>query len=169
VIKSEENASQLQYDLDQLSQWAQTWQMKFNHTKCTKIKCTRSHYESVISWNYVLQDHALETNTQSKYLGMILNNTLSRSPHISNIASRASKMLYKWNVHLLCGTHIRSHNNLEKIQHRVTRLVMPVSKYYSGFDGLSDKLHSLQWPTLELHQKIIRLSFFHKIMHNQSL
>ena len=33
VIKSEENTSQLQYDLDHLSQWAQTWQLKFNLTK----------------------------------------------------------------------------------------------------------------------------------------
>ena len=30
VIKSEKDASQLQYDLDQLSQWAQTWQIKLS-------------------------------------------------------------------------------------------------------------------------------------------
>ena len=89
----EEYASQLQYDLDHLSQWAQTWQMKFN---CTVTKCTRSHSESIISWNYVLLDHALEPNTQSKYFGVMLNNPLSCmwSPDISNIANRAaSKML----------------------------------------------------------------------------
>ena len=40
VIKTEEDTSQQQCDLDQLSQWAQTWQMEFNHSKCTVIKCT---------------------------------------------------------------------------------------------------------------------------------
>ena len=64
VIKSEVDTSQLQCDLDHLSQWAQTWQMKFNLTKC---KCTRSH--SIISRDYMLQDHVLETRTQSTYLG----------------------------------------------------------------------------------------------------
>ena len=32
------DTSQLQCDFDHLSQWAQTWQMKFNLTKCTVIK-----------------------------------------------------------------------------------------------------------------------------------
>ena len=34
VIKSEVDTSQLQCDLDHLSQWAQTWQMKLSLTKC---------------------------------------------------------------------------------------------------------------------------------------
>ena len=42
VIKSVEDTFQVQCDLDHLSQWG-TWQMKFNPTKCTVIKCTRSH------------------------------------------------------------------------------------------------------------------------------
>ena len=67
VIKLEANTSQLQCDLDHLSQWAQTWQMKFNLTKCTVIKCTRSH--SIISRDYILQGHVLETRTQSTHLG----------------------------------------------------------------------------------------------------
>ena len=88
VIKSEVDTSQLQCDLDHLSEWAQTWQMKFNLTKYTVIKCTRSH--SIISRDYILQDHVLETTMQSTYLGITLNNTLSWSPNISNIASRAT-------------------------------------------------------------------------------
>ena len=51
VNKLEVDTSQLQYDLDHLSQWAQTWQMKFNFTKCTVIKCTRTH--SIISRDYI--------------------------------------------------------------------------------------------------------------------
>ena len=65
VIKSEVDTSQLQYDLDHLSQCrgTQTWQMKFNFTKCTVIKCTRPH--SIISRDYILQDHVLENRTKN--------------------------------------------------------------------------------------------------------
>ena len=90
VIKLEVNTCQIQCDLNHLSQQAQTWQMKFNLTKCTVIKCTRSH--SIISRDYI-QDCVLETRIHSKYLGKILNKTLSWSSHISNTASRASKIL----------------------------------------------------------------------------
>ena len=37
VIKSDLDAVHLQCDLNHLSQWAQTWQMKFNLDKCTVI------------------------------------------------------------------------------------------------------------------------------------
>ena len=90
VIKSEIDTSQLQCDLDYLSQWAQAWQMEFNLSKCTVIKCIRLH--STVSSDYILQDHVLETTTQGKYLDAItLNNTLSWSTHISSTTSRASK------------------------------------------------------------------------------
>ena len=98
VIKSEVDISQLPCDqkseptvISHLSQWAQTWQMKFNLTKCIVIKCTRSY--SIISRDYILQDHALENRTQSTYLGITLNNALSWSSHIDNIVSRATKTL----------------------------------------------------------------------------
>ena len=89
VIKSEIDTSQLQCDLDHLSQWAQAWQMQFNLSKCIVIKYIRLH--STISSDYILQDHVLETTTQGKYLGAkTLNNTLSWSTHISSTTSRTS-------------------------------------------------------------------------------
>ena len=91
VIKSKVDISQLPCDLDHLSQWAQTWQMKFNLTKGIVIKCTRSY--SIISRDYILQDNVLENRKQSTYLDITLNNTLSWSSHIDNIVSRATKTL----------------------------------------------------------------------------
>jgi len=85
VIKSEVDASHLQLDLDYLSQWAQSWQMKFNLNECRVIKCTRS--QSPPSNNYTLQGHLLETKTQNLYLGLTLHNTLTWSFHIMNRAS----------------------------------------------------------------------------------
>ena len=89
----------LKIALDHVLQWTQTWQMKYNVTKCTVIKCTRS--QSVISRDCILQDHVLETRTQSTYLGITLNNTLSWLSHLNKTASRVSKTL---NI-LRCNLH----------------------------------------------------------------
>ena len=42
TIKSTEDSTILQKDLEMLSQWATVWQMKFNVSKCIVICCTRS-------------------------------------------------------------------------------------------------------------------------------
>ena len=66
-IKSEQDSILLQWDLDTLCQWAKVWQMRFNLSKCTFMRCTRSQYpiivnyslygfcnkQTYISWNYV--------------------------------------------------------------------------------------------------------------------
>ena len=42
VINGVEVTNRLQEDLTKLSEWANTWQLKFNVSKCTVIRCTRS-------------------------------------------------------------------------------------------------------------------------------
>ena len=189
VIKSDLDAVHLQCDLDCLSQWAQTWQMKFNFAKCTVIKCTRSH--SLSSRDYTLQDHVLETRAQSSYLGITLHNTLTWSFHISNITSRASRTLnflrrnlYKCSQEVKASAYISLvHplmeyasviwdpyqityiNNLERIQRRAAWWA---TSNYSRFSSVTNILESLKWPTLELRRKIARLSIFHKVMYSLS-
>ena len=127
-------------------------------------KCTRSH--SIIFRDYILQDHVLETRIQSKYLGIILNNTLSWLSHISNTASRASKILnflrrnlYKCSQEVRASAYISlvsplmeyacivldpyqiTHINiLERIQHKVPRWA---TSNYSRFNSVSNILQSL--------------------------
>ena len=54
-------------------------------------------------------------------------------------------------------------NNLERIQRRPARWA---TSNYSRFSSVSNILQYLAWPTLDLHRKIARLSFFHKIINN---
>ena len=42
AITSERDTLALQKDLDILAQWASKWQMKFNISKCTLMRCTKS-------------------------------------------------------------------------------------------------------------------------------
>ena len=42
VINTEQDALQLQQDLNTLSSWAETWQLKFNISKCSILRFARS-------------------------------------------------------------------------------------------------------------------------------
>ena len=57
TIKSIEDSTILQKDLEMLSQWATVWQMKFNVSKCIVICCTRSltpvQYDYKLSISYI--------------------------------------------------------------------------------------------------------------------
>ena len=80
TITTEEDAVQLQNDLDHLFAWAIKWQLHFNVTKCIIMHFTRSL--SPILFNYKLNDCNLTTSGQHSYLGILLDNKLSWSSHI---------------------------------------------------------------------------------------
>ena len=89
VINTEQDTLQLQQDLDLLSNWAETWQLKFNINKCTILRFTRS--TSPLTFNYQLNNQALSTADQHLYLGVLLDKKVSWSPHISHTASKATR------------------------------------------------------------------------------
>ena len=135
---------------------------------------------------------SIETRTQSTYLGITLNNTLSWSSHINNIVSRITKTLHFLRRNLYkCSREVKASscisivcplmeyvsivwdpyqityvNSLEGIQRRA--VTSAVTSDYSRFCSVSNLLESLKWPALELRRKIARLSFYHKIIHNLS-
>ena len=90
TITTEEDAIQLQNDLNLLFAWEIKWQLHFNVTKCTIMRFTRS--SSPILFNYKLNDCNL-TSSQHSYLGILLDNKLSWSSHIKNTAAKATKTL----------------------------------------------------------------------------
>ena len=80
VINSVEDTSKLREDLDRLSEWANTWQFKFNVSKCAVIRCTRSL--TPLTNDYILNNQTLNISDQHTYLGVIIHKSLSWSPHI---------------------------------------------------------------------------------------
>ena len=68
VINSAEDANMLQEDLNRLSEWANTWQLRFNVSKCTVIRCTRSL--TPFNHVYTLNNHILNLSDQHTYLGV---------------------------------------------------------------------------------------------------
>ena len=66
--------------------------MNFNiNNKCVVLKCYKS--ASPITEHYNLNNHILKCVKEHSYLGVILDQTMSFSPHVSNIVSKASKIL----------------------------------------------------------------------------
>ena len=65
--------------------------MQFNVQKCVVLQCTWSHSPEIS--NYVINGHILELKYQRTYLGLIVNETMQCSPHINNLAVKASKVL----------------------------------------------------------------------------
>ena len=65
-IKSEQDSILLQQDLDTSSQWAKVWQMRFNLSKCTVMRCTRSHNPIIV--NYSLHGFTLSACNKQTYV-----------------------------------------------------------------------------------------------------
>ena len=86
TMTGEKDAACLQQDLDHLADWEEKWQMKFHPQKCSVLRITRN--KSMTIFNYQLYGHTLKSETDSKYLGVRINNKLSWNNHIDNICNK---------------------------------------------------------------------------------
>jgi len=76
VIKSTDDKSRLQQDLDALEQWERTWLMRFNASKCYVLHIS-SNRKMDNQHQYMLHGQVLESVDHSKYLGVSVSNNLS--------------------------------------------------------------------------------------------
>jgi len=185
-IKSYEDVLRLQEDIDTLSEWADTWLMTFNLTKCEHLTVTNKR--SPINSSYKIHDHMVQQVTSTKYLGVTINHNLSWSNHITQICSKANSVLAFLRRNLRqCSTAVKSlayftyvqpiveyastvwspHikadiNKLEMIQRRAARFVL---NNYSRFASVTRMLDILKWPTLENRRNTAKIIMFYKILH----
>ena len=73
----------LQEDLNNLFDWSNTWQMKFNVDKCVIMNIG----------NLKINDQILETVNHHPYLGVELTDNMKYHNHINTITSKASRVL----------------------------------------------------------------------------
>ena len=176
VINSVEDTNRLQENLNRLSEWANIWQLKFNVSKCTVICCTRSL--TPLTHDYILNNCTLNVSDQHTYLGVIIHKSLSWSPHISDIVTKASRTL---NIDLSkCSSQVKESAYLTMIRrpqivyasdvwdpHHVgnimeqekieQRAALWVLNDYGIFSSVTLMLDQLSWPTLQTHCKVSRL------------
>jgi len=84
VIRTEEDYTALQNDLNALYTWSTTWQLKFNI-----LKCKLFHLEPYHSYGlYFLNGTEIERITQHKNLGIIFDDKLKFHDHTSTFGKR---------------------------------------------------------------------------------
>ena len=66
-IKTQQDSTLLQHDLNSIAQWELIWQMKFNIDKCYTMQVGRTRHK--ILNTYTLHDHPLPITDSAKYLG----------------------------------------------------------------------------------------------------
>ena len=90
-IKTDNDTTLLQHDLDAAAKWEQDWLMSFHPDKCTVLRVTSK--KNPITHNYILHGRTVETKSSTKYLGVTLQSNLKWNEHIDNITSNASRQL----------------------------------------------------------------------------
>ena len=75
VIKSKEDTTDLQRDLDALVNWEQTWSMKFHSDKCKVLTITSKR--KIIRFDYKIHNKFLEKVDHAKYLGVHIDKKTS--------------------------------------------------------------------------------------------
>ena len=139
-----------------------------------------------ITAHYHLNNHILECVKEHFYLGVILDQTMSFSPHINNIVSKASKMinfvkqnLYKCSpsikatayISLVCPTleytssawdpHLlKNIHSIDQIQRRAAHWVL---QYYNHYSSVTSMQQQLNWSTLQQRRQRSRLVPFIKL------
>ena len=89
VINDEADTICLQNDLLILENWANTWQMKFNPSKCIHLARTRK--KTHIKHYYRIHSQQIQQNKSTKYLGVVIDKYLTWKEHINDICSKAIK------------------------------------------------------------------------------
>ena len=91
VVDSLADQLQLQQDLATLEAWASDWGMQFNASKCRVMVVNKG--QSHRPFLYQLYGTILDSVSREKYLGVLLSQEMSWSPHIGNIVAKAHQKL----------------------------------------------------------------------------
>ena len=180
----------LQEDLNNLFDWSNTWQMKFNVDKCVimnigNLKIKAKH-------EYRMNNQILETVKHHPYLGVELTDNMKYNNHINTITSKASRVLgfVKPNLKHCPGTvKERAYQTLvrpkledsspiwnpqqktqikqlEQVQRNAARFVLNKPYNYQSPSSVTTMLQQLNWPTLEDRRKAAGQILMFKVINN---
>ena len=175
-----------QKDLDTLSEWANSWQMHFNVSKCYFMSISTKRDLSY--FDYTMNNSKLTRVPSHKYLGVTVDGRLSWSEHITKVSAKASQTLslikrtlypckpevkanaYKtlvrpkleyaaqvWSPHSSKGIH-----KIERVQRAAARFVLNDHRRTSSVTSMLERLN---WPSLETRRMHQQLCLFYKIVH----
>ena len=180
--------SQLQEDIDLLTEWEHRWSMSFHPQKCSYLPVSRA--KSPSTRQYSMHDHTMEQVSSTKYLGVTIQSDLSWSQHINQVSAKANRTLAFLRRNLKTApTGLKSKaykalvrplfeytctvwdphtqklvDQLEAVQRRAARFAL---NDYRSTSSVSGMLSKLEWTPLQERRKCLRLSMLGKIIKNQ--
>ena len=90
-IKSQNDVLTLQKDLDAVTRWAADWKLNLNAAKCKSFKITLKR--NFIDSSYSINGTTLENVSTIRDLGVILDQNLNFSDHVSSVVAKANRAL----------------------------------------------------------------------------
>ena len=150
-IRSQEDVELLIQDMKKIEEWSNKWLLAFNEDKCSTMHIGYLNQKV----DYKLNDKILKKTDLEKDLGVYISDDLKPSRHVSVVAAKANKIvgLMKKNFDFLdaetilaihcgvirpileyavqswCPYLNKDIEELEKVQHRVTKLVPGMSDW----------------------------------------
>ena len=92
TVKTPEDCKQLQNDLNSVAGWCDRWQMKLHPLKCVLLCISNKRVPP--KFDYIINGSHLDWHTSIRYLGVHITSTLSWNVHCSNIAAKATRVLF---------------------------------------------------------------------------
>ena len=90
-IRIQSDCEKLQRDLDNLSEWSDKWQLRFNVSKCGVMHYGHQQNDSTYSMSENNVRRELKVLTEEKDLGVNFDPSLTFSKHVSMVASKANR------------------------------------------------------------------------------
>ena len=88
-VNNQNQATELQNDLNTISGWSNKWLLKFNISKCSVMHFGKNNKR----YNYVLDENILKDSNSEKDLGVITTTNLKPKQHIGKITNKAKSVL----------------------------------------------------------------------------
>ena len=165
-IRTPEDAEALIRDMKKIEEWSNKWLLVFNEEKCATMHIG-SRNQKV---DYKLNEKTLKKTELEKDLGVFISHDLKPSQHVSKVAAKANKIvglmkknfdyldaetilsihcaiirpILEYAVQSWCPYLQKDIDELEKVQHRVTKLVPGLYDW-----SYEDRCRELKLPTLQ--------------------
>jgi hypothetical protein len=182
AIKSSDDATILQEDINKLVDWSEKWQLPFNMSKSKILHYGRNNPEN----EYLIGETVIEKGVNEKDLGVLFDNTLKFTSHIAAITRKANSRLgmikknfanmrkeiilplYKSLVRPIleycsCVWNPALRYNileLEKVQRRATKLISNISHL-----SYEERLKSLRLDSLAIRRRRNDMLQVYRIIH----
>ena len=185
-VNNDNDAADLQNDLNALHKWESDWGMSFNPSKCHILHVTRK--KKRLNHTYHLKGSALESVSDATYLGVEISDNLSWHKQCNKVAAKGNKTLgfIKRNIRSpFRSTKEHAYRalvrptveyasavwspyqselkyNIERVQRRAARFT---ARKYGYKDSVTDMLKDLSWETLEQRRLKARVVMSYRIVH----